>query len=95
MSSWRRPWWPVWPAPGVDVIRLGHRADARASRSSPLDSGADLGVMLSASHNPMPDNGIKFFARGGTKLDDALEDAIESRMRRALGPPHRRRASAG
>jgi phosphoglucosamine mutase len=36
--------------------------------------------MLSASHNPMPDNGIKFFARGGSKLDDALEDAIESRL---------------
>ena len=30
--------------------------------------GADLGVMISASHNPMPDNGIKFFARGGRKL---------------------------
>jgi phosphoglucosamine mutase len=42
---------------------------------------ADLGVMLSASHNPMPDNGIKFFARGGLKLDDALEAAIELRMR--------------
>jgi len=42
---------------------------------------ADLGVMLSASHNPMPDNGIKFFARGGVKLDDALEIAIENRMR--------------
>src|SRR6478609_5651277 len=36
--------------------------------------------MLSASHNPMPDNGIKFFARGGTKLDDAIEDAVEARM---------------
>jgi phosphoglucosamine mutase len=36
--------------------------------------------MLSASHNPMPDNGIKFFARGGNKLDDPLEDAIESRL---------------
>ena len=36
--------------------------------------------MLSASHNPMPDNGIKFFARGGNKLDDALEGAIESRL---------------
>ena len=44
------------------------------------DLGADLGVMLSASHNPMPDNGIKFFARGGHKLDDAVEDAIEARM---------------
>ncbi|MCU0264677.1 MAG: phosphoglucosamine mutase [Actinomycetia bacterium] len=42
--------------------------------------GADLGVMLSASHNPMPDNGIKFFARGGVKLDDAIEDAIEARI---------------
>ncbi len=41
---------------------------------------ADLGVMLSASHNAMPDNGIKFFARGGHKLDDAIEDAIELRM---------------
>ena len=37
--------------------------------------------MLSASHNPMPDNGIKFFARGGHKLDDAIEDAIEQRLR--------------
>ena len=42
--------------------------------------GVDLGVMLSASHNPMPDNGIKFFARGGVKLEDAVEDAIEARM---------------
>jgi phosphoglucosamine mutase len=45
------------------------------------DLGADLGVMLSASHNAMPDNGIKFFARGGLKLDDAIEDAIETRMK--------------
>ena len=37
--------------------------------------------MLSASHNPMPDNGIKFLARGGRKLDDAIEIAIERRMR--------------
>jgi phosphoglucosamine mutase len=41
---------------------------------------ADLGVMLSASHNPMPDNGIKFFARGGQKLADDVEDAIEARL---------------
>lgn len=39
--------------------------------------GADLGVMLSASHNAMPDNGIKFFARGGHKLADELENRIE------------------
>src|SRR3954447_20781168 len=40
-------------------------------------TGADLGVMISASHNPMPDNGIKLFSRGGHKLPDALEVAIE------------------
>ncbi|MGY5766265.1 phosphoglucosamine mutase [Brachybacterium sp. DNPG3] len=43
-------------------------------------TGADLGVMISASHNPAPDNGIKFFARGGTKLPDEVEDAIEKRI---------------
>ncbi len=44
-------------------------------------TGADLGVVVSASHNPVPDNGIKFFARGGHKLPDELEDAIEARLR--------------
>lgn len=43
-------------------------------------TGADLGVMISASHNPAPDNGIKFFARGGSKLPDEVEDAIEARL---------------
>jgi phosphoglucosamine mutase len=42
--------------------------------------GADLGVMLSASHNPMPDNGIKLFARGGNKLPDSVEDEIEAHL---------------
>jgi phosphoglucosamine mutase len=41
------------------------------------DFKADLGVMISASHNPAPDNGIKFFATGGTKLPDEVEDRIE------------------
>ena len=41
---------------------------------------ADFGVMLSASHNPAPDNGIKFFARGGRKLPDHVEDEIEARI---------------
>jgi phosphoglucosamine mutase len=45
------------------------------------EQNADLGAMLSASHNPMPDNGIKFFARGGHKLADELEDEIERRLR--------------
>jgi phosphoglucosamine mutase len=51
------------------------------------DTGADLGVMLSASHNAMPDNGIKFFARGGHKLPDDVEDAIEKRMGEAWQRP--------
>lgn len=42
--------------------------------------GMDLGVMISASHNAMPDNGIKFFATGGRKLADHIEDAIEERL---------------
>ena len=44
------------------------------------DFGADIGVMISASHNPAPDNGIKFFAQGGTKLPDEVEDRIEAAM---------------
>ena len=40
----------------------------------------EMGAVISASHNPMPDNGIKFFARGGFKLPDAREDEIESIM---------------
>ncbi|PWJ55441.1 phosphoglucosamine mutase [Quadrisphaera granulorum] len=50
-------------------------------------TGADLGVVLSASHNPMPDNGIKFFARGGHKLPDEVEDAIEARLREPWARP--------
>jgi phosphoglucosamine mutase len=64
---------------GVDVLRLGVLpTPAVAFLTAELK--ADLGVMLSASHNPMPDNGIKFFARGGHKLADELEDAIEARL---------------
>jgi phosphoglucosamine mutase len=44
------------------------------------DTHADFGVMLSASHNPMPDNGIKFFAAGGHKLPDEVEDEIEAKL---------------
>ena len=49
--------------------------------------GADLGVVLSASHNPMPDNGIKFLSRGGVKLDDTIEAAIEERLREPWARP--------
>ncbi|WP_216210433.1 phosphoglucosamine mutase [Amycolatopsis aidingensis] len=41
---------------------------------------ADLGVMISASHNPMPDNGIKLFGSGGHKLPDGIEDEIEAAL---------------
>ncbi|MFF7095990.1 phosphoglucosamine mutase [Streptomyces rubradiris] len=62
---------------GVDVLRVGVLpTPAVAHLTGAL--GADLGVMLSASHNAMPDNGIKFFARGGHKLADELEDRIEA-----------------
>ena len=64
---------------GVDVYRVGV-LPTPAIAYLVADSGADLGVMLSASHNPMPDNGIKLFARGGGKLDDAIEDQIQNRM---------------
>ena len=64
---------------GVDVLLLGVLPTPGVAHLTGA-LGADLGVMLSASHNPMPDNGIKFFSRGGVKLDDYLEDAIEARM---------------
>lgn len=64
---------------GVDVIDVGILPTPAVAFLTEL-TGADLGVMLSASHNAMPDNGIKFFARGGVKLDDAIEDAIEAHL---------------
>ncbi|MDO4717467.1 MAG: phosphoglucosamine mutase [Propionibacteriaceae bacterium] len=64
---------------GVNVIRLGV-VPTPAVAYLVNSYNADLGVMISASHNPMPDNGIKFFSRGGVKLDDVIEDAIEARM---------------
>jgi phosphoglucosamine mutase len=71
---------------GVDVLRVGVLpTPAVAYLTDAL--GADLGVMLSASHNPMPDNGIKFFARGGHKLPDDVEDAVEARMRESWQRP--------
>ena len=73
-------------AAGVDVIRLGvvpTPAVALALAASPVPGAAPgLGVMISASHNPMPDNGIKIFGPGGAKLSDATEDAIEAHLDR-------------
>ncbi|MGW6375535.1 phosphoglucosamine mutase [Rhodococcus sp. NPDC055112] len=64
-------------AAGVDVINVGVLpTPAVAFLTGAYD--AALGVMISASHNPMPDNGIKIFAAGGHKLDDESEDRIEA-----------------
>ncbi len=65
---------------GIDVVRLGILPTPAVAHLT-ASMNADVGVMLSASHNPMPDNGIKFFSRGGHKLDDAIEDLIEARLR--------------
>lgn len=62
---------------GVDVLDAG--VIPTPATAFLIDSiGADFGVMVSASHNPAPDNGIKFFSFGGTKLPDEVEDRIES-----------------
>jgi phosphoglucosamine mutase len=71
---------------GVDVIRL--RVLPTPGVAYLTDAlGADVGVVISASHNPMPDNGIKFLARGGVKLDDALEREIEALVGRPWDRP--------
>ena len=62
---------------GVDVRRVGVLPTPGVAYLLAATE-ADFGVVISASHNPMPDNGIKFFARGGLKLDDVVEDAIEA-----------------
>ncbi len=68
---------------GVDALRVGVLpTPAVAYLTRAYD--ADFGVMISASHNPMPDNGIKIFGPGGHKLDDDTEDQIEDLV--AAGP---------
>ena len=61
---------------GAQVLRAGVLPTPAIAHLT-AHTGADLGVMISASHNPMPDNGIKLFSRGGHKLPDAVEAAIE------------------
>lgn len=69
---------------GVDALRVGVLpTPAVAHLTAAYD--AEFGVMISASHNPMPDNGIKIFGRGGHKLDDATEDRIEDLVRTGPG----------
>ena len=64
---------------GVDVLRVGVLPTPAVAYLTEF-YGADMGVMISASHNPMPDNGIKFFSKGGHKLPDVVEDQIEVTM---------------
>jgi phosphoglucosamine mutase len=62
---------------GATVIRVGVLPTPAVAYLT-AEANADLGVVLSASHNPMPDNGIKLFAAGGHKLSDEVEDKIEA-----------------
>jgi len=62
---------------GIDVYRVGILPTPAISFLV-KDRGADLGVMISASHNPASDNGIKFFDKTGSKLADQIEAKIES-----------------
>ena len=64
---------------GVDVLLVGELPTPAVAHLT-AQHGAALGAMISASHNAMPDNGIKFFAAGGHKLGDHIEDAIESAL---------------
>ena len=77
-------------AAGVDVLDAGV-LPTPAIAHLVASVGADLGVMISASHNAMPDNGIKLFAAGGRKLDDEVEDRVEQH----LGALPRRPVGAG
>jgi phosphoglucosamine mutase len=75
---------------GIDVLDAGV-IPTPATAFLVADDHADFGVMISASHNPAPDNGIKFFAIGGTKLPDEVEDRIEA----AVGQPKLTPTGAG
>ncbi len=71
---------------GVDVLRLGVLPTPGVAHLT-ASLNADLGVMISASHNPMPDNGVKFLSRGGVKLADEVEHMIERRLREPWDRP--------
>jgi phosphoglucosamine mutase len=73
---------------GAEVLRAGV-VPTPALAYLTGSTGADLGVMISASHNPMPDNGIKLFSRGGHKLPDADEARIELEIAEGASSDHR------
>ena len=64
---------------GIDVLDAGV-IPTPAIALLVRDAGLDFGVMVSASHNLAPDNGIKFFSYGGTKLPDEVEDRIQEAL---------------
>jgi phosphoglucosamine mutase len=66
-------------AAGGDVILAGVEPTPAIAYMT-VDLGASAGVVISASHNPAEDNGIKFFSRDGRKLHDAIEDEIEAAL---------------
>lgn len=71
---------------GVDVTRVGILPTPAIAHLTATQD-IDLGVMISASHNPFQDNGIKFFARGGYKLEDSVEDEIEALLGKVTDLP--------
>lgn len=71
---------------GANVVRAGVLPTPAVAFLT-AEARADLGVMVSASHNPMPDNGIKLFAAGGHKLPDEIEDSIEKYLGSAWERP--------
>ncbi len=79
---------------GVDAVLAGViPTPGVAYLTATLDAAA--GVVISASHNPMPDNGIKFFGPDGYKLDDSVEAAIEDQLERFDSFPRPRGADVG
>jgi len=78
-------------AAGGDVVRLGviptPAVALAVARGAATEAPGALGIMISASHNPMPDNGIKLFGPGGSKVPDDVEDRIEARLGAAAERP--------
>ncbi|MBB0995981.1 MULTISPECIES: phosphoglucosamine mutase [Dietzia] len=64
---------------GVDVLLVGELPTPAVAHLT-AQHEAELGAVISASHNAMPDNGIKFFAAGGHKLADEVEDRVEAAL---------------
>jgi phosphoglucosamine mutase len=79
---------------GADVLRVGVLPTPAIALLTAA-YGADMGVVLSASHNPMPDNGVKLFAAGGAKLPDDVEDRIEDAIMTAHEGPRPSGADVG